>query len=76
MERKGYLHSVEERSGRQTRRLYRATDLGKTMLEDAREKSVSCLVNCLKSKFQVNSPVAPVDLTQHQVIPSQDTGLR
>jgi len=38
MERKGY-HSVEERSGRQTRRLYRATDLGKTMLEDAREKS-------------------------------------
>lgn len=38
MERKGYLHSVEERSGRQVRRLYRATDLGKTMLEDAREK--------------------------------------
>ena len=38
MERKGYLHSVEERSGRQIRRLYRATDLGKTMLGDAREK--------------------------------------
>jgi len=29
---------LRERSGRQTRRLYRATDLGKTMLEDAREK--------------------------------------
>lgn len=38
LERKGYLHSVEERSGRQIRRLYRATDLGRTMLEDAREK--------------------------------------
>lgn len=38
MERKGYLHSVEERSGRQIRRFYRATDLGKTMLEEAREK--------------------------------------
>lgn len=37
MERKGYLHSIEERSGWH-RRLYRATDLGKTMLEDAREK--------------------------------------
>lgn len=38
MERQGYLHSVEEKSGRQIRRLYRANDLGKTMLEDAREK--------------------------------------
>jgi DNA-binding PadR family transcriptional regulator len=38
MERKGYLSSTEERSGRQVRRLYRATDLGKRMLEDAREK--------------------------------------
>jgi len=38
MERKGYLHSVEERIGRQSRRLYRATDAGKLMLEDAKEK--------------------------------------
>nr|MDZ8282742.1 PadR family transcriptional regulator [Nostoc sp. ChiSLP01] len=38
MERKGYLYSVEERSGRQNRRLYRATDLGKMTLEDAKEK--------------------------------------
>lgn len=38
MERKGYLYSVEERSGRQSRRLYRATDLGKMTLEDAKEK--------------------------------------
>jgi DNA-binding PadR family transcriptional regulator len=38
MERKGYLYSVEERSGRQSRRLYRATDLGKMMLEDAKQK--------------------------------------
>jgi len=34
MERKGYLHSVEERSGRQTRQA------GKTMLEDARKERV------------------------------------
>nr|WP_313931693.1 PadR family transcriptional regulator [Nostoc punctiforme] len=38
MERKGYLHSVEERSGRHSRRLYRTTELGKTTLEDAKEK--------------------------------------
>ncbi|BAY93345.1 MULTISPECIES: PadR family transcriptional regulator [unclassified Tolypothrix] len=38
MERKGYLSSVEERSGRQNRRVYRATDLGKITLEDAKEK--------------------------------------
>jgi PadR family transcriptional regulator, regulatory protein PadR len=38
MERKGYLYSVVERSGRQTRRCYRATDLGKITLEDAKEK--------------------------------------
>lgn len=38
MERKGYLSSTEERQGRQNRRLYRATDLGKTTLEDAKEK--------------------------------------
>jgi len=44
-----YLHSVEERSGRQLDGFTGQTDLGKTMLEDAREKSVSCLVNCLKS---------------------------
>lgn len=38
MERKGYLYSVEERSGRQNRRMYRATPLGKVVLEDAKEK--------------------------------------
>jgi len=38
MERKGYLYSVEEKSGRHSRRLYRATDLGKMTLEDAKEK--------------------------------------
>lgn len=38
MERKGYLSSVEERSGRQLRKLYRATPLGKAMLEEAKEK--------------------------------------
>jgi len=38
MERKGYLFSVEERSGRQLRKLYRATPLGKAMLEEAKEK--------------------------------------
>lgn len=38
MERKGYLCSVAERSGYQKRRLYRATELGKATLEDAKGK--------------------------------------
>ncbi len=38
MERKGYLTSIEEKSGRQTRRFYRATELGKLRLEDAKQK--------------------------------------
>jgi len=38
MENKGYLYSVEERLGRQSRRLYRATDFGKMTLENAKEK--------------------------------------
>jgi len=38
MERKGYLYSVEEKAGRQSRRLYQATDLGKITLENAKEK--------------------------------------
>lgn len=38
MERKGYLYSNEERSGRHSRRLYRATPLGKEALEAAKEK--------------------------------------
>jgi len=38
LERKGYLSSTEERFGRSSRRLYRATPLGKEVLEDAKEK--------------------------------------
>lgn len=38
MERKGYLSSVEERAGQRLRKLYRATPLGKAMLEEAKEK--------------------------------------
>ncbi|HIK46926.1 MAG TPA: helix-turn-helix transcriptional regulator [Leptolyngbyaceae cyanobacterium M65_K2018_010] len=38
MERKGYLFSVEEKRGRQTRRLYRATELGQMLLEEAKHK--------------------------------------
>lgn len=38
LERKGYLSSVEERLGRHARRLYRATPLGKEVLEAAKEK--------------------------------------
>ncbi|NJL46687.1 MAG: helix-turn-helix transcriptional regulator [Leptolyngbyaceae cyanobacterium SM2_5_2] len=38
MERKGYLSSTEEKSGRQTRRFYQATELGKLRLEDAKQK--------------------------------------
>lgn len=38
LERKGYLYSYEERSGRQLRRVYRATPDGREALEDAKEK--------------------------------------
>lgn len=38
MERKGYLRSREERSGRSVRRLYRATPHGLRALEEAKEK--------------------------------------
>ncbi|MCL5044155.1 MAG: PadR family transcriptional regulator [Deltaproteobacteria bacterium] len=38
MERKGYLHSTEERVGRWPRRLYRATPLGRQTLRHARRK--------------------------------------
>lgn len=38
MEAKGYLRSVEERSGKLARRVYRATALGQKALENARQK--------------------------------------
>ncbi|NMG05707.1 PadR family transcriptional regulator [Brasilonema sp. UFV-L1] len=38
LERKGYLYSTEERSGKHSRRVYRATALGKEALEDAKQK--------------------------------------
>ncbi|MEB3358040.1 MAG: PadR family transcriptional regulator [Synechococcales bacterium] len=38
LERKGYLTSFEERSGRQLRKLYRATPDGKAALAEAKEK--------------------------------------
>ena len=38
MEEKGYLRSVEERSGKLARRVYRATALGKRVLENAKRK--------------------------------------
>jgi PadR family transcriptional regulator, regulatory protein PadR len=38
LEKKGYLQSYEERSGRQLRKFYRATPAGKAALEDAKEK--------------------------------------
>ncbi|MUG93498.1 PadR family transcriptional regulator [Scytonema sp. UIC 10036] len=38
MERKGYLLSTVERSGRHSRRVYRATPLGKQALEDTKHK--------------------------------------
>lgn len=38
MERKGYLRSVEERSGKWVRRFYRATPLGRRVLAEAKEK--------------------------------------
>ncbi|MBW4643905.1 MAG: PadR family transcriptional regulator [Goleter apudmare HA4340-LM2] len=38
MEGKGYLHSTIERSGRHSRRVYRATPSGKQALEDAKQK--------------------------------------
>lgn len=38
MEKKGYLTSREQRSGRSVRRIYRVTPLGREALETAREK--------------------------------------
>jgi PadR family transcriptional regulator PadR len=38
MEKMGYLRSVEERSGRWSRRVYRATPLGRSTLQDAKQK--------------------------------------
>lgn len=38
MERMGYLRSVEERSGKWSRRVYRATPLGRETLKDAKQK--------------------------------------
>jgi DNA-binding PadR family transcriptional regulator len=39
MERRGYLVSREERVGRAVRRLYEATDLGRSALEEAKAKA-------------------------------------
>ena len=38
LERKGYLQSATERSGKSARRLYRATPLGRRVLVAAKEK--------------------------------------
>jgi PadR family transcriptional regulator PadR len=38
LERKGYLRSTNERSGKSARRIYRATTLGRKVLATAREK--------------------------------------
>lgn len=38
LERKGYLRSTEKRDGRQARRLYRITPVGRKALKDAKEK--------------------------------------
>ena len=38
LERKGYLRSTNERSGKSSRRMYRATPLGRKVLVAAREK--------------------------------------
>ena len=38
LERKGYLRSIEERNGRWSRKVYRATPLGRRALAAAKEK--------------------------------------
>jgi DNA-binding PadR family transcriptional regulator len=38
LERKGYLSSCVKRSGKQSRKFYRATEEGKAALEEAKEK--------------------------------------
>jgi PadR family transcriptional regulator PadR len=38
LERKGYLRSIQERSGKRIRRVYRATAKGRTALEAAKGK--------------------------------------
>ncbi|MBI3335940.1 helix-turn-helix transcriptional regulator [Candidatus Peregrinibacteria bacterium] len=38
LEKKGYLHSQEKIVGKRTRRVYKATKMGKKALEEAKEK--------------------------------------
>jgi DNA-binding PadR family transcriptional regulator len=56
MERKGYLASVEEKEGGQTRRLYRATDLGKLRLEDAKQKVKELFGELFEDDFEDEAP--------------------
>ncbi|MGH8012868.1 MAG: PadR family transcriptional regulator [Candidatus Binataceae bacterium] len=55
MERKGYLRSVEERSGKWARRVYRATPLGRAVLADAREKVIELFGELFEDKASSRS---------------------
>lgn len=50
LERKGYLRSVRERRGKESRRLYRATPLGRKVLAAARDKVSELFGELLEDK--------------------------
>ena len=50
LERRGYLRSVKEQSGKRSRRVYRATPLGRKVLVTAREKVSELFGELLKDE--------------------------
>lgn len=56
MEKKGYLRSVEERSGKSARRVYRTTRLGEKALEGAKRKVVELFTELLEGATAAARP--------------------
>jgi PadR family transcriptional regulator len=50
LERKGYLHSINERSGKSLRRMYQATPQGRKALLAAKEKVTELIGELLEDK--------------------------
>jgi chromate transporter len=68
MERKGYLYSIEERSGRQNRRLYRATNLGKISNFDILAYSI---LHISKKGSKMGQPINQDSVTKRSSLSSR-----
>jgi PadR family transcriptional regulator PadR len=55
MEKMGYLRSTEERSGRWSRRVYRATPLGRETLREAKEKVRELFAELFEKESEVSA---------------------